>query len=283
MKKIKINFVDFWPDFPITNNYFYNLLKENFEIEISDKPDYLFFSIFGNKNLSYNCKKILYLGENIEPAYPGSMLYSHGIKCDYSFSFDANTYDGRNYRLPHYLLYDGYYDLLNKKVDESLLNRKFCNFIVSNGRNLDRNNFFMKLSKYKKIDSAGRFLNNVGGPIKNKIDFQKDYKFSLAFENNEYRPGYEWYITEKIFEPMTVNSIPIYKGATKIGEDFNTKSFINWHDFNSEDEVIDYIVDLDKNNDKYLNMLRQPWLNNNIIPGNNKLENIKEFLYSIFE
>ena len=283
MKKIKINFADFWAGFSKTDNYFYNLLKEKYDIEISDDPDYLFFSIFGNSNMNYICKKICYLGENLEPPYHGSHLHSVGFNCDYSFSFDANTYDGRNYRLPHYMLYNGYYDLVNKKVDESLLNRKFCNFIVSNAGNPDRNNFFIKLSKYKRVDSGGKFLNNVGGPIKNKIDFQKDYKFSLAFENNEYRPGYEWYITEKIFEPMTVNSIPIYKGATKIGEDFNTKSFVNWHDFKSDNDVIDFIIDLDKNDDKYMNMLQQPWLNNNIIPDNNKLENIKEFLYKLFD
>ena len=32
--KIKINFSDFWGGFDKTNNYFYNLLKEEFDIEI---------------------------------------------------------------------------------------------------------------------------------------------------------------------------------------------------------------------------------------------------------
>jgi hypothetical protein len=34
MKKIKINFTDFWGGFDKTNKYFYNLLKDEFEIEI---------------------------------------------------------------------------------------------------------------------------------------------------------------------------------------------------------------------------------------------------------
>ena len=272
-RKIKIDFSDFWSGYDKTNNYFYNLLKEEFDVEISNNPDYLFFSLFGQNHMRYNCKKIFYTGENIAPPIG---------YCDYSFSFEPTF--GNNYRLPHYLLYDGYYELeLEKKIDESLSKRKFCNFIVSNGDCQDRNNFFNKLSKYKKVDSGGRFMNNIGYSVGDKRKFQSEYKFSIAFENNAYRPGYEWYITEKIMEPMTVNSIPIYKGGVRISEDFNSSSFVNYHDFRNEDEMIDYIIELDKNDDKYLNILNQPWFTGYNIPENNKIENIKSFLYKIFD
>ena len=46
LKTIKINFTDFWGGFDKTDNYFYNLLKQNFNIEISDNPDFLFYSVF---------------------------------------------------------------------------------------------------------------------------------------------------------------------------------------------------------------------------------------------
>ena len=269
-RKIKIDFSDFWSGFNKTDNYFFNLLKDEFEIEITNNPDYLFFSVFGNQHQYYNCKKIFYTGENLPVC-----SYS-----DYSFTFEPTS--GSNYQLKHYLLYDGYYDLVNKKVDESLLNRKFCNFVVSNGNCLERNEFFEKLSKYKKVDSGGRWLNNIGYPVSDKREFQSEYKFSIAFENNAYRPGYEWYITEKVMEPMTVNSIPIYKGGSKINEEFNTKSFVNIHDFTSEKEAIEYIIELDNDDNKYMEVLRQPWFSNNQIPDNNKIENIKSFLYKIF-
>jgi hypothetical protein len=271
-KKIKIEFTDWWSGFDKTDNYFYNLLKEEFDVEISNNPDFLFFSLFGQNHQRYNCKKIFYTGENIEPP----LGY-----CDWSFSFDKLD-NQRNYRLPHYLLYDGYYELVNKKVDESLVNRKFCNFLVSNGNCDFRNDFFKKLSKYKKVDSGGRWLNNTGYLVGDKLEFQSNYKFSIAFENNAYRPGHEWYITEKIMEPMKVNSIPLYRGGSCIGEDFNTKSFINYHDFNSDDDMIDYIIELDKDDSKYLSMLNNKWFNDNVIPENNKVENIKKFLFNIF-
>jgi len=273
-RKIKIDFSDFWGGFDKTNNYFYNLLKEEFDIEISSNPDYLFFSIFGNSHQNYNCVKIFYTGENIAPP----LGY-----CQYSFSFDYLN-DYRNYRLPHYLLYDGYYELSRPKIiEDSLANRKFCNFVASNGNCQERNQFVIELSKYKKVDSGGRWMNNIGYAVSDKRKFQSDYKFSVAFENNAYRPQHPGYTTEKIMEPMTVNSIPIYWGNPLINKEFNIQSFVNFYDFNDFGKMIEYIIDLDKNTDKYLEILRTPWFVSNIIPEDNRIENIKSFLYKIFQ
>lgn len=272
-RKIKIDFSDFWGGFDKTDNYFYNLLKEEFDVEISNRPDYLFFSLFGNQHQNYNCKKIFYTGENIAPP----LGY-----CDWSFSFDYMD-DKRNYRLPHYLLYDGYYELEKKKViDEQLANRKFCNFVASNGNCKERNDFVNELSKYKKVDSGGRWMNNLGYAVSDKRKFQSEYKFSIAFENNAYRPQHPGYTTEKIMEPMTVNSIPLYWGNPVIDKEFNTKSFVNFYDFRNFKDMIDYIIDLDNNEDKYLDMLNQPWFKKYNIPEANKIENVKSFLYKIF-
>jgi hypothetical protein len=280
--KIKINFVDFWEGFDKTNNYFFNLLKEEFDVEISKDPEYLFFSVFGPESVKYNCKKIFYTGENIRPP-----LWC----CQYSFSFDYIN-DPRNYRLPHYLIYEGYYDLTKTKIiDERLTKRKFCNFIFSNHKCNIRNTFFEKLSKYKKVDSGGKWMNNIGyivsggrtknnieQAIKEKREFQSQYKFSIAFENQLYLG----YTTEKILDPMTVNSIPIYWGNPKICDEFNSKSFISFTDYKNMDQMIEHIIELDKDDDKYMNLLNQTWFKNNEIPENNKLCNIKNFLYSIF-
>jgi len=272
-RKIKIDFSDFWGGFDKTNNYFYNLLKEEFDIEISSNPDYLFFSIFGNSHQNYKCIKIFYTGENIAPP----LGY-----CQYSFSFDYLN-DSRNYRLPHYLLYDGYYELARPKIiEDSLANRKFCNFVASNGNCQERNQFVIELSKYKKVDSGGRWMNNIGYAVSDKRKFQSEYKFSIAFENNAYRPQFPGYTTEKIMEPMTVNSVPIYWGNPLINNEFNTKSFVNFYDFGDFNKMIEYIINLDKNSDKYLEVLKTPWFVDNIIPEDNKNENIKSFLYKIF-
>ena len=271
--KIKIDFSDFWPGFDKTNNYFFNILKEDFDVEISSNPDYMFFSIFGNNHQNYKCVKIFYTGENLAPP----LGY-----CDYSFSFDYLD-DKRNYRLPHYLLYDGYYDLERTKiVTEDLANRKFCNFVASNGNCKERNDFVNKLSKYKKVDCGGKWMNNIGYTVGDKRKFQSEYKFSIAFENNAYRPQHPGYTTEKIMEPMTVNSIPIYWGNPEIQKEFNTQSFVSYYDFKTDDDMIEYIIELDKNDKKYIEVLNNPWFLNSEVPFLNKKENIKKFIKNIF-
>lgn len=272
-KRIKIDFSDFWGGFDKTNNYFYNLLKDEFDVEISNNPDYLFFSVFGNSHQNYNCKKIFYTGENVAPP----LGY-----CDWSFSFDYLN-DSRNYRLPHYLLYDGYYELEKEKViEQNLSKRKFCNFVASNGNCQERNQFVQILSQYKKVDCGGRWMNNIGYAVSDKRKFQSEYKFSISFENNAYRPQFPGYTTEKIMEPMTVNSMPIYWGNPEIGKEFNTNSFVNFYDFNNLNEMVEHIIELDKNDELYLSKLNQSWFVNGEVPNNNKLENIKSFLYKIF-
>jgi hypothetical protein len=276
MSKLKLNFSDLWSDFDKCDNWYYNLKSEDYDIEISDNPDFLVYSVFGKSHLNYNCTKIFFSGENIGPNFN---------ECDYSMCFDWLD-DPRHYRLPLYVLYNGYYDLVNKNLDNDhskYLDRKFCNFIVSNPGNPIRNNFFLKLSEYKKIDSGGRFWNNIGSPVGDKIKFQSDYKFSLAFENNAYRDSRIGYTTEKIMQPMIANSIPIYWGNPEVYKDFDNKSFINYHDFRGEKDLIEYIIFLDQDDDEYMRVLNQPWLVNNDIPEANKKENIKAFLYKIFE
>jgi alpha(1,3/1,4) fucosyltransferase len=272
---IKIFFTDFWSNFNFENNVFTNILKDDYNIEITDKPDYLFFSVFGNEVHKFNCTRIFFSGENIKPDYN---------VCDYSFSFNPDDYAGRNYRLPQYYQYGKMEDLLKKKDIEQILRikTKFCNFIYSNPNCRKRSIFFKKLSKYKNVDSAGRYLNNIGrfiGPsAEDKWKFMEPYKFSIAFENEES----EYYTTEKIYEAMKVNSLPIYWGNRKIDLDFNTKSFLNYYDFNDDEELIERIIEVDKNDDLYLQYLEQPYFSNNELNAYVKKENILKQFDRIF-
>jgi len=131
--------------------------------------------------------------------------------------------------------------------------------VVSNGNATQRNDFFHKLSKYKQVDSGGRFLNNIGGPVADKRKFITEYKFSIAFENI----SHSGYTTEKIIEPMFCRSMPIYWGNPKVDLDFNNKSFLNWFDFGSDEALIERIIELDQNDALYEEVYNQPYFNNN--------------------
>jgi hypothetical protein len=271
-RKIKIYFTDFWPVFDIYDNYFTKLLSERYDLEVTtENPDFLIYSVFGTEYLRYNCPRIFYTGENVRPNFQ---------ECDWAFTFDL-TDNTRHYRLPLYPIFGNVMDLVSSKPDpEKLLKEKkyFCNFIYSNAGPKLRRDFFYELSKYKKVDSAGRLFRNTDRRINNKLDFIKDYKFTIAFENESY-PGYT---TEKIFEPMLVNSIPIYWGNPNVDLDFNPESFINYHELGSIDAVIDKVKELDNDDNKYMEMLSKPFLKNNVLNEFVKKENILNQFDKIF-
>lgn len=253
MKKIKIKFVDFWGDFNPKDNFIINTLRKEYECVLSEVPDYLFFSTFGCIHLRYTCVKILFVGENIVPDFN---------ICDYALAFDYLDFGDRYMRLPLYLVRDNFKNFKSETefVEEKVLKRKFCSIVVSNAKIASpmREKFFKTLSRYKQVDSGGRLWNNVGGPVVDKHQFISQYKFNIAFENSRSNG----YTTEKIVDAMIANSLPIYWGDPLIGRDFNTQSFVNVNDINCIDEVVERIVELDKNDTLYLEMLRQPWVNN---------------------
>ena len=117
---------------------------------------------------------------------------------------------------------------------------KFCCFVYSNKVKF-RNKFCIRLSKYKKVDCGGGCLNNIGKKVVNKLNFQKDYKFCIAYENSCY-PGYT---TEKILDAYKANCIPIYYGSKTVIKDFNPETFINAHDFENDNDLINYIKKVD--------------------------------------
>ena len=249
MKKIKVAFSDFWDVFDPNDNFITDALKKNFEVEISSDPDFVFCSIFGRRYLKYDCARIYYTGENIVPDFN---------LVDYGMGFPEISFYDRYLRLPHYVLYPRAIDLALKKpgmTDEELLDRKFCNYVISNAVSCsERGIMIEKLDAYKRLDSGGRYRNNVGGPVADKINFARGYKFSIAFENSPSRG----YTTEKILESFASSTVPIYWGNPDIAGEFNPDSFINCHDFKDFDEAVDYIKQIDNDDEAYLKMAKAP-------------------------
>lgn len=273
MKTIKIKFVDFYDTYD--DFYIYQLLKKKYNVVISDKPDYVIYSQWGYKHLKYDCIRIYYTGENLRPNFNN---------CDYAFGFDYIDFEDRYFRLPNYLAFDNYLklmDIVDKKhldKDNLKIRDKFCNMVCSNGLNSYRIKFYKKLCDYKNVDSGGKLLNNVGGPVKSKLEFQKKYKFSLAFENS----SSNGYTTEKIIDAFASGGIPIYWGDSRVNEVFNNKAFINAHDFDSEEDLIEYIKKVDNDDKLYLSYIKEPaFVNKNYIKDEQK--KLEKFLYNIFD
>ena len=133
------------------------------------------------------------------------------------------------------------------------------------------------LSKYKKIDSGGNFINNIGFKVKNKTEFFKNYKFAIVFENSKYLG----YCTEKITGALYSGTIPIYWGDDSILDIFNNKSYIHIRNESEFEEKIKYIIKIDQNDTLYNKIIHEK-----IILNENKANNMKQFenfLYNIFD
>jgi len=94
-----------------------------------------------------------------------------------------------------------------------------------------------------------------GSHPRNHEDFGR-YKFVIAFESEKHRG----YISEKMTNALISGSIPIYWGPDDVVEHFNPLRFVNVSTFASAAECISCILSLDANEEKYLDLVRQPIL-----------------------
>ncbi len=276
-KEIKVKFVDFYDSYNPKEHFLYQALERKYHVVLSDKPDYLFFSVFGDEHLHYDCIKIFYTGENLCPDFN---------LCDYAIGFEYLEYQDRYMRLPNYY-HPAYAKDLNAMLkrtsftEEDLVQKEgFCSFVYSNG-NADpiREIFFEQLSQYKQVHSGGKFKNNIGGPVADKIEFQRKYKFCLAFENSSH-PGYT---TEKLIQAYASNAIPIYWGDPFVTKVFNEKSFINVGAYNTIEDAIAFIQKIDRDDSLYLEMMHESPLcvEENVIAY--KMDELSAFLSNIME
>ena len=254
---IKIQFTDFYHIPNAEENYLYKYLKQYFNLELSDDPDILIYSNYGFEHKEYKCLRVLFCAEYAIPNIED---------CDYCFSQHHASYWGKNYRLPMYVFWQNFslkFEELLRPVDYEEIrkqDRGFCSFVVSSPLgSQSRVDFMHELSSYKKVDSGGKLLNNIGGTVANKRDFLKKYKFNIAFANGLA----DGYADEKIVDPMFVDSIPVFWGNPRIAEDFNPASFVNCHDYDNFDSVIKEVIRIDQDDQVYHSYLKQPWF-----PGN---------------
>lgn len=309
-----------------------NLVTEEFDFVKSESPDFIVFGPYGNHiPPKGDYVRIGYFCENITPDFNS---------CEWAFGIPSeNKICRSNYKRIQWHGINPIELIKNpeRNLDEIIGSKnRFCNFIYSTPITY-REEFFRQLSKYKKIDAPGKSMHNMAWPNNNnttykwavKRQFLSQYKFTISFENYVY-PGYQ---TEKLYDPMLADSVPIYCGDPLVNNIFNTDSFlnassylplkhnqlINWLEnngqrnfvdirpqffknpihrinrkvksierdlkmmlqFNNLDfsNLIDRIIELDKNDDLYLKYQMQPWLNANVL---DEINETKKFWSEIF-
>ncbi|KAM4540578.1 4-galactosyl-N-acetylglucosaminide 3-alpha-L-fucosyltransferase 9-like [Fundulus diaphanus] len=127
-------------------------------------------------------------------------------------------------------------------------NKLVC-WIVSNWNpSLVRMKYYKELQKHIKVHGYGHgFGNHI--PDKDYIPIMASCKFYLSFENSIHKD----YITEKLYNPLSVGTVPVVLGTTRQNyENFvQGDAFIHVDDFKSPKELAEYLLLLDKNEKLY--------------------------------
>ncbi len=297
-KTVRVKFVDFGPDWDYENNLFVQMMARQFDVRlVEENPNYLFHGLYGGRayegieHFFYrapDCVKIFYTAENVVPDFNTT---------DYALGFAYLDFGDRYLRFPiHHLGMMAWKPEENWRPlgrAEALERPGFCNFVYSNAQFAapERDAFFHLLSRYRKVDSAGRHLRNTdalarieaegghGGWAKAKRAFLAGYKFTIAFENDSF-PGYT---TEKIFDAFAARTVPIYWGNPRVAEEFAPGSFVNAHDFDSLEALVREVERLDNDDDAYMEMINTNPFAPLLAGGNQVLERFDRFIRNIME
>lgn len=282
MKTIRVKFVGFWNGFVPEKTRIYLDLSKLYNIEITDSPDYIICSCFEPlyDYCNYPQVRIMDIGENYIPDLN---------LVDYAISRYPVSLLDRCFFHPGCIDFRGRFEALQtakEKRDIDFIKNKpyFANFIASHeSENNIRGDFFKQLSDYKRVESPGTYLNNTNGESVNwkdnsKTDFQRRCKFTLCFEST--KSG--GFVTEKITDAFYADTIPVYFGSEEVFNIYNKDAMIYCASREDFDATIKRIIELDTNDEKYLEMANQPILNPNFDYQKFRAD-YEAFLRNIFE
>jgi len=181
--------------------------------------------------------------------------------------------------------------LLDKRNVDDIFNTKkhFCG-VVQGSIIPARVEIFKKLSAYKFVRACGNWITNVpyeeiavragidGDAYLTKIKFLENCKFSIQFQSG----NLAYYTQEKLLHGLVSNTIPVFWGNDKVLEDgWNPESFINSHDYNSFNEVVERVKQVDQDDNLYKKMVSEPIFVDNKLPYYMEKEYIFNFLEKV--
>jgi len=253
-----------------------NWIADRYDIElVSRDAEYVIYSCYGYDVLRHDGVRIFLTGENVLPDFN---------LCDYAMGFGYLNFGDRYYRLPLYRYYPTTYGRLlqpRRPLDAMLQDKTgFCASVMSNPEgDPARRRIVELLGAYKPIAMGGRWLNNVGGPVQDKLAFQARYKFAVAFENSS-TPGY---LCEKITDAFASDAIPVFWGDPEVTRDFNPEAFVNCHACGSLEAAVARVQQIDQDDALYRRMLAAPSFRDGREPDYLRAARIQAFLYHIFD
>ena len=278
-------------EFDIASDFNFIWDEENPEYLVA--TELLYFSTAYMKKFKYLLAKrpitIFFAGEAV---YPDLNMFDYAVAMNRKL-----IVSDRITRLPVNIFYEeGLHDKENTITEEqakAMLHKdkkRFCSFIYSNSKAEPfRDELFHALSEYKRVESLGMHLNNVGTLIGGgsyaegwqefSVKIKSKYKFVIACENGYF----EGYISEKLLTSLQAHTVPIYWGDKDIALEYNSEAFINCNDYDSLSAIVNRVKEIDENDDLWAHIVSQPWQTEaQKKASQNEYEQYKNFFTRIF-
>lgn len=220
----------------------YRYLKRHFAKQLTQQNSLLISSVFGPKAAIKSSKsrvKLFYTGENVM-RFREYKDQCHNLS-DLTVGFDYLDHDHYQrfpYWLEHLFTSETEVKMIGKMIADFVNkgickdeDKKFTSLVSSHDDGNIRTILFNSLSEIDRVDSGGKYLNNTSS-LKEDFDDDKGrfighYKFNICPENS----NREGYVTEKVFEAIKNNTIPIYWGSNNNPEpDVLNKDAILFYD-----------------------------------------------------
>ena len=253
-----VSFCDFWGGFDPIRSEIWRFLNTvmptdvKLEINESKQPDIEICSCFRTKiNGSFksmSSTRILFLGESVKPSF---------YEYDYSISMFPGSLHGLNAYLPLWCLrldrYANIYDESYEPLKESSLTSKMI--VPNKGKTISfvGNNYTPErealLTEFRKY---GWEVKEFGAKnkVKSKSMALKTSTFNLAIENC----SIDGYITEKLFDAFTGQTIPVYNRTNGCDRFVDLNSFMHYYEHENYNKLVDKCNQVILENSNYIEL-----------------------------
>lgn len=301
--KVSVNFYNMWGGFFPHDNLITNTLKLKYDVAVNvNNPDIVICQNTESVRAHDITKEFVNKTKVIHWYVEASDRIGNPNYDECNFSITSCKFNHpNNIRIPLWSMYVDWFNNPYCKgrnqaylISPSMLiadkqkkdKDKFCCILTNNDlgyRKIAYPKFInFAISKGLLVESRGNFcqtMPKLNGDEKDKIEFIRDFKFHLTFDNSD-RSGW---ITEKLIHAFSESTIPIYWGGIDVEEEFNPHAFIHVRRFNTLDEVHQKVFDLYNDKNLFYEMQTQPCFNENKIPDYSKPEYILPFFERIIE
>ena len=243
---------DFWPGFNLNGPLAHSILGPAIPDATNTgvgRADLVLYSVFGHRNLLARGTTVCFSGETVCAA---------ANQADWMIDWRYLPVDN-HLRLPPWAisLFGRNAVMLPTSINEDAGRSRFCAFVYSNPRCGIRNAFFQMLHEREPVDALGSVLHNADHPALSvrgdvnwrlsKIEALRDYRFVIAFENEEH-PGYT---TEKLTDVWAAGAVPIYWGDPAVEHDFPEDAYLSLYRAGSMRRLVEQVLEAHHDPSRY--------------------------------